>query len=217
MKSGKDGSDDRQYPCLVRAVDGKKTMLSTCVRLSVPPLSICSVKQSTSVQVQSGALDKFHSAYGALLKSSMPKLRKRDKKREKERADRAAARKKRMLEPVKIKGSKRGKGRRKRTRCIKAFLKQEESRKKFQEREKTKLPVSKQILYSCILVVLSTHGCSTVALVSYLLSFYFFVQKICLRLGVLALEFRTPIVMPRAVSLPLNPHLTVSPVRTYNP
>lgn len=68
----------------------------------------------------------------------MPKLRKRDKKREKERADRAAAKKKRILEPVIIEGSKRGAGRRKRQRLSKALLRQEASRKKFQERDKAK-------------------------------------------------------------------------------
>ena len=53
------------------------------------------------------ALDKFHAAYGAVLKNSMPKLRKRDKKKEKERADRIAAAKKRIMDPVIIEGSKR--------------------------------------------------------------------------------------------------------------
>ena len=94
-------------------------------------------------KVQPGDLEKFHSVYGVLLKSSMPKLRKRDKKREKERADRAAAKKKRILESVAVEGPKRGSGRRKRQRRIKALLKQEVSRKKFQEREKAKLQAAK--------------------------------------------------------------------------
>ena len=62
-------------------------------------------------------------------------LRKRDKKREKERAERIAQTKKRMTEPVIIEGAKRGAGRRKRQRRIKVAKKQEESRKKFEERK----------------------------------------------------------------------------------
>ncbi|KAI5121830.1 hypothetical protein M0805_003264 [Coniferiporia weirii] len=111
-------SDGKEYPCLIRATDGKKVKLST--------------------HVMPGDLDRFNAAYGALLKSSMPALRKRDKKREKERAERAALRKKRMTELVTIAGAKRGTGRRKRQRLVKAALKQEESRKKFQAREQTK-------------------------------------------------------------------------------
>ncbi len=76
--------------------------------------------------------------YGALLKNSMPALRKRDKKREKERAERFALRKKKLAEDVKIEGSKRGSGRRKRQRMIKAAQKQEAARKKIEEREKGK-------------------------------------------------------------------------------
>ena len=64
----------------------------------------------------------------------MPTLRKRDKKKEKERAERIALRKKRLSEPIIVEGPKRGKGRRKRQRLIKAALKQEEARKKIQER-----------------------------------------------------------------------------------
>ncbi|EJD03555.1 uncharacterized protein FOMMEDRAFT_27510 [Fomitiporia mediterranea MF3/22] len=115
MKNEVGESDTKEYPCLVRATDGKKVKLST--------------------HVLPEELDKFHAAYGALLKSSMPTLRKRDKKREKERAERVARSKKRMTEPVKIEGPKRGSGRRKRQRRIKAAKKQEESRKKFEERQ----------------------------------------------------------------------------------
>lgn len=87
-------------------------------------------------------LEKFHAAYGLLLKSSMPSLRKRDKKKEKERSERIALRKKRMTEPIVVEGPKRGNGRRKRQRRMKAALKQEESRKKFQEREQAKIQSS---------------------------------------------------------------------------
>ena len=87
------------------------------------------------LQVLPGDLEKFNAAYGTLLKSSMPSLRKRDKKKEKERAERIARRKKRTTELVTIKGAKRGAGRRKRQRRVKALLKQLEAKRKFVERE----------------------------------------------------------------------------------
>ncbi|KAH8119813.1 hypothetical protein DFH11DRAFT_1499946 [Phellopilus nigrolimitatus] len=118
MDTSEGESDGKEYPCLIRATDGKEVKLST--------------------HVLPGELDKFHAAYGALLKSSMPALRKRDKKREKEHTERVARVKKRMTVPVVIEGSKRGAGRRKRQRRIKAALKQEESRKKYEEREQAK-------------------------------------------------------------------------------
>ena len=71
----------------------------------------------------------------ALLKASMTTLRKRDKRREKLRAEEAAKRKKKMTEPIVLDGAKRGKGRKQRQRKIKALIKQEGSQKKFQERE----------------------------------------------------------------------------------
>ncbi|KAI0778856.1 signal recognition particle, SRP9/SRP14 subunit [Trametes elegans] len=110
--------DDKEFPCLVRVTDGKET--------------------KTSTVVQPADLDKFHSAYGSLLKSSMSTLRKRDKKREKHRAEEAARKKRRLQEQIVIEGAKRGNGRRKRQRKIKAALKLEESKKKAQEREEAK-------------------------------------------------------------------------------
>ena len=82
----------------------------------------------------SSGLHRFHSAYGALLKSAMSPLRKRDKKREKERAEKVARRKRRMNEPVVIAGPKRGNGRKKRQRRIKAAIKQQELWKKSKEK-----------------------------------------------------------------------------------
>ena len=64
----------------------------------------------------------------------MSTLRKRDKKREKSNFDKAAKRKARMTEQIKIDGSKRGSGRRKRQRQTKALLKQQESQQKYKER-----------------------------------------------------------------------------------
>lgn len=89
-------------------------------------------------QITSGKLDKFLSAYGALLKSSMSTLRKRDKKREKLRAEKITARKQRLAEPIAIEGPKRGKGRRKRQRRIKAAIKQEAERQRVQEKQEEK-------------------------------------------------------------------------------
>lgn len=89
-------------------------------------------------QITSGQLDTFLSAYGALLKSSMTTLRKRDKKREKVRAEKLVARKQRLAEPIPIEGPKRGKGRRKRQRRVKAALKQEAARQRIQEKQETK-------------------------------------------------------------------------------
>ena len=66
----------------------------------------------------------------------MTSLRKRDKKRDRHRVEQVAKRKKKMTEPVVLDGKKRGSGRRQRQRKFKALLKQQESQKKFIEREK---------------------------------------------------------------------------------
>jgi len=110
-----DENDSREYPCLVRATDGKEVQIST--------------------RVQPGDLDKFHAAYGSLIKASMGTLRKRDKKREKQRAEEAAARKRKLANTVIVDGPKRGAGRRKRQRKIKAATRQDEARKRAQDRE----------------------------------------------------------------------------------
>lgn len=89
-------------------------------------------------QISSGQLDKFLNAYGALLKSSMSTLRKRDKKREKVRAEKLAARRQRLTEPVLIEGPKRGNGRKKRQRRVKAALKQDTARQRMQEEQEAK-------------------------------------------------------------------------------
>ncbi|KAL1951713.1 hypothetical protein VTO73DRAFT_862 [Trametes versicolor] len=116
MSSGED--DTKEFPCLVRVTDGKDAKFSTTV--------------------QPSDLEKFHAAYGVLLKSSMTSLRKRDKKREKHRAEEAARKKRRLQEEIVIEGAKRGNGRRKRQRKIKAALKLEESKKRAQEKEEAK-------------------------------------------------------------------------------
>ncbi|KAJ4481055.1 signal recognition particle, SRP9/SRP14 subunit [Lentinula aciculospora] len=118
MKTGVGVEDPRSYPCLLRVSDGDKVKFSTTVN--------------------STELLKFHQIYGALLKSSMTTLRKRDKKREKQRAEEAAARKKKLSEPVVVDGSKRGSGRRKRQRQIKAALKQQKTLGKIKAKEEAK-------------------------------------------------------------------------------
>ncbi|KAF9819249.1 hypothetical protein IEO21_02288 [Rhodonia placenta] len=110
--------EGNEYPCLVRVTDGGETKYST--------------------KVEPEQLAKFHTAYGALLKSSMTTLRKRDKKREKQKAEDLARRKRRLAEEVVVDGPKRGNGRRKRQRQTKAALKQLEARKRVQEREETR-------------------------------------------------------------------------------
>jgi signal recognition particle subunit SRP14 len=98
------------------------------------------------LKVEPGQLLSFHAAYGTLLKNSMPgALRKRDKKREKIRSEQAAQRKKRIQADVVVSGPKRGKGRRKRQRQIKAAIKQQESREKFKKREEQKNAKAKSI------------------------------------------------------------------------
>ncbi|QRV80571.1 signal recognition particle 14 kDa protein [Ceratobasidium sp. AG-Ba] len=113
-----DAGDDREYPCLVRAVDGRDIKFSTTV---------------TSSQ-----LPKFHAAYSALLRQSMPGLRKRDKKKEKAKAEQQAARKQKLETDVVITGAKRGRGRAKRQRKVKAAIKQQETRKAIAEKKKQK-------------------------------------------------------------------------------
>jgi len=74
-----------------------------------------------------------------LLKQSFTALKKRDKKKEKQRAEELAARRKKLYEnPIKVVGPKRGKGRRKRQRLQGAALKQEEAKKKLEKKEAQK-------------------------------------------------------------------------------
>ena len=83
-------------------------------------------------------MERFHSEYGTLLKASMSTLRKRDKKRERLRADALTQKKKRLMENVVISGPKRGAGRKKRKRLITAAVKLAEFKKKAAEKDVTK-------------------------------------------------------------------------------
>jgi len=68
----------------------------------------------------------------------MSTLRKRDKKREKLRADELAKKKKRLTQEVVISGPKRGAGRKKRKRLIAAAVKLAEFKKKAAEKDGAK-------------------------------------------------------------------------------
>ncbi|KAG9075087.1 hypothetical protein FS749_013285 [Ceratobasidium sp. UAMH 11750] len=113
--------EDREYPCLVRAVDGQDVKFSTTV--------------------SSAQLPKFHAAYSALLRQSMPGLRKRDKKKEKAKAEQSAARRAKLETDVIVTGAKRGKGRTKRQRKVKAAIKQQETRRLIAERQQSRQKV----------------------------------------------------------------------------
>lgn len=133
---------NKEYPCLVRVTDGDETKFSTQVSIHCLPQP--AFRRITHLgacvrQVEPGQLESFHATYGALLKSSMTTLRKRDKKREKQRAEEIARRKRKLAEEIIVEGPKRGAGRRKRQRKLKAAAKQAEARKRVQEREEAKV------------------------------------------------------------------------------
>lgn len=68
----------------------------------------------------------------------MPGLRKRDKKKEKAKAELAAARRQKFETDVVVSGAKRGKGRAKMQRKVKAAIKQQEMRRLIAEKEQAK-------------------------------------------------------------------------------
>ncbi|KAG9313829.1 hypothetical protein JVU11DRAFT_4594 [Chiua virens] len=115
-------NSSKEYPCLIRVTDGKNAQFSTHV---IP-----------------SDLPKFHAAYGSLLKASFTTLRKRDKKREKQRAEQLAKRKQRMAEPVVVDGPKRGNGRRKRQRKVKAAIRQEQVKERVAKQEEERAKTS---------------------------------------------------------------------------
>ena len=81
----------------------------------------------------------FQSSYGTLLKAKMTAyMRKRDKKREKLRAERVALRKKKLAQDIVIEGPKRGANRAKRQRRLKAAKKQEATRAAIKAAEETR-------------------------------------------------------------------------------
>ena len=68
----------------------------------------------------------------------MPGLRKRDKKKERLKAELTVARRQKIETDVVITGAKRGKGRAKMQRKVKAAIKQQETRKLIAEKEQAK-------------------------------------------------------------------------------
>ena len=103
-----------------------------CVHLSY--LTITYTERAYTRQVEPADLEKFHSEYGTLLKAGMSTLRKRDKKREKLRAEELAKKKKRLMEAVVVSGPKRGAGRNKRKRLITAAVRLAEFKKRAVEK-----------------------------------------------------------------------------------
>ena len=89
-------------------------------------------------QVEPSDLETFHSEYGTLLKASMSTLRKRDKKREKLKAEALTQKKKRLMEEVTVSGPKRGAGRKKRKRLITAAVRLAEFKKRAAEKDTAK-------------------------------------------------------------------------------
>lgn len=80
-----------------------------------------------------------------MLKASMmAHMRKRDKKKEKKKAEEAALRKNKLSEDIVIVGAKRGNGRSKRQRRVKAAIKLEEARSVAAKREEQRLKAEEQ-------------------------------------------------------------------------
>jgi hypothetical protein len=112
-------------------MEGKQGFQQRCVDLSITFLAQNSTLIFLSVKkVLSTDLGKFHAAYGALLKSSMSTLRKRDKMREKLRSAGCAAEEDDGTWSYQRPG--------KRQRQLKAALKQQESQHKFKDKEETR-------------------------------------------------------------------------------
>lgn len=79
-----DENPDKEFPCLVRAVSGKKK-LTTLVR-SRRQLSVCYVTGilmpcSLTKQVQPADMDKFLTTYSAISRTHMDSLKKKERVR----------------------------------------------------------------------------------------------------------------------------------------
>jgi len=110
--NGAGHEDETEYSVLLRATDGHAKF---------------------STRIQPDDLEKYHAAYGTLLKASMSTLRKRDRKREKQRAELQAQRRKKLSEEITVDGPKRGNGRKKRQRQAKALQKQQEAKERIEK------------------------------------------------------------------------------------
>ncbi|WVQ95882.1 hypothetical protein IAU59_002981 [Kwoniella sp. CBS 9459] len=108
-----EGDDQPEYEVLIRCTQGDTKF---------------------SAKIPASSLATFHATYGSLLKSSFaPLMRKRDKKKEKARAE-ALTKKRREVYTDVVVGNegKRGKGRRQRMRKIKAQKKKESERERLE-------------------------------------------------------------------------------------
>ena len=121
---------------------------SKCLPMCVPVLrSHFFIVTSTAwPQISASELPAFHAAYGALLKSSMSTLKKRDKKKEKARFEKAQLRRKILAADVEIIGPKRGAGRKKRQRQVAAAIRQVKAREKQAERDELRAKKSQSTL-----------------------------------------------------------------------
>lgn len=120
--------DGPEYDVLVRCIHGDHLKFTSRVRLTgllllATDSRILCFSLASLVQIPASRLLEFHALYGNLLKSSMaPSMRKRDKKREKLRADSATKKKKELYVDVVVGNQgKRGKGRRQRVRSASRF------------------------------------------------------------------------------------------------
>lgn len=138
--------EGKEYPLILRAVDGGDVKFSTLV-CTVSDRRLSSRTDThllldiarTTVQVQPSELSLFQQSYGTLLKAKMTThMRKRDKKREKLRAERLTARKKRLAVEIVVEGPKRGAGRLKRQRRAKSAKKQQVARERVRKAEELK-------------------------------------------------------------------------------
>ncbi|WWD20431.1 hypothetical protein CI109_104907 [Kwoniella shandongensis] len=109
----KDGEDEQEYEVLIRCTHGDDKF---------------------SARIPATSLPSFHTLYGNLLKSSFaPLMRKRDKKKEKARAEALAKKRKEVYTDVVLGNEgKRGKGRRQRMRKIAAQKKKESERERLE-------------------------------------------------------------------------------------
>ena len=116
-KMGNNDNDDEQYEVVLRA-----------------SAQVNETQYKSSTRIPSIQVHNFINEYNNLLRSNIShKLRKRDRKREKRKADIANIRKRQLETPVEITGSKRGAGRRKRVRKILAERKRQDALNKLQQ------------------------------------------------------------------------------------
>ena len=109
-----DNVDDSEHEVLVRCTSHDRTKFST--RVNALLSFTVSISLTYHHQIPASRLPEFHLRYGSLLKSSMaPCMRKRDKKREKARAEVAVKKRRELYVDVEIGNEgKRGKGKRRR-------------------------------------------------------------------------------------------------------